>query len=369
VFRFQMSARRAIFEFVWNRILIAASNAELVIALARSHVKSLDFLALHLRVPPAKLSMTAAFNASLYSRLQLLEHENRAQNQAITRLQFQNERLSLALSRLHSVKTFGDETSSKAIANHHRHSITVSSGYEPNIRKESIGQRSSRGYDVPQSQKQNLTIKLPSALSNSAAFDNALKIASSINPMAAPCPHGPACRKEFCDLAHSAFFCCAHGVHCMRPAACGIMSLSRARRLHEAHLHEHPPAACAIDTSAADQLFCVWMHAHCDKFQPRSDHLCPSGFREVRVLSDARHPQRCRSWALIRNVRCFFGRENRGSGCSAGMLRRAVERQLPGLLLNLAADSFVFTSAASALEALQLMISDTDSPASMIHVL
>jgi hypothetical protein len=51
------------------------------------------------------------------------------------------------------------------------------------------------------------------------------------------------------------------------------------------------------------------------------------------------------------------------------MLRRAVERQLPGLLLNLAADSFVFTSAASALEALQLMISDTDSPASMVHVL
>jgi hypothetical protein len=320
--------------------------------------------------------MTAAFNASLYSRLQLLEHENRAQNQAITRLQLQNERLSLAISRLLPRKSFGGELSKKAISsdyatNPNQHSFAVPSCYEHNFYKE--GGRHSTfcagGYDSSRSHKQCLNIKLPSTPSASAVFDNAMKVSASFIPVTSPCPHGSACRKEFCDLSHSAFFCCAHGMHCMQPAACGIMSLSKARRLYELHHHVTPPDAAGLDSASADQLFCVWMHVHCDKFQPRSEHLCTSGFREVRVLSDSRRPQSCRSWSLICNVLCFNGREYRGNGCSVQLLRRAVERQLPGLLLNLAADSFMFTSAASAMEALQLMIADSDSPASMLHVI
>lgn len=317
--------------------------------------------------------MTVAFNASLYSRLQLLEHENLAQNRAISRLQLQSERLSLAVARLLPKKSVGDEAANKSIAEadvtrHNRHSTAASSGNDNYFWKESTSQRTA-WRDSSQSLTRSLSSQAPSTPRISTAYEKAMKTSASFATVSAACPHGPACRKEFCDLAHSAFFCCAHGLHCMQPAACGIMSLSKARRLYKAHLHAPPPAATGADAGADDQLFCVWMHAHCDKFQPRSAHLCASGFREVRVLSDARRPQTCRSWSLIRNVRCFNSRENRGNGFSTQLLRRAVERQLPGVLLNVAADSFMFTSAASAMEALQLMISDTDSPASMIHVI
>jgi hypothetical protein len=73
----------------------------------------------------------------------------------------------------------------------------------------------------------------------------------------------------------------------MQPAACGIMSLSEARRLQQSHFNMHPvpPATSTSGAASGEQRYCVWVHAHCDKFQPRSDRLCRSGFREVRVLS------------------------------------------------------------------------------------
>jgi hypothetical protein len=46
-----------------------------------------------------------------------------------------------------------------------------------------------------------------------------------------------------------------------------------------------------------------------------------------------------------------------------------VQRQLPSLLLEVAPDSFMFTSAAAAMEALQLMISGAESPVSLVHIL
>jgi hypothetical protein len=96
--------------------------------------------------------------------------------------------------------------------------------------------------------------------------------------------------------------------------------------------------------------------------------MCRSGFREVRVLCDARRPQICRSWAVVPSIRCFSSRDNRGNGFSAQSLRRAVERQLPSLLLQVAPESFMFNSAASAMEALQLMLYDADSHVSIVHV-
>ena len=155
----------------------------------------------------------------------------------------------------------------------------------------------------------------------------------------------------------------------MQPAACGIMSLSEARRLQQLHFNMHalPPATSTSGAASGEQRYCVWVHAHCDKFQPRSDRLCRSGFREVRVLCDARRPQICRSWAVVPSIRCFSSRDNRGNGFSAQSLRRAVERQLPSLLLQVAPESFMFNSAASAMEALQLMLYDADSHVSIVH--
>ena len=325
---------------------------------------------------------------SLYSRLQLLEHENRIQNEAINRLQSQNERLSLTISRLHLSHDFGHETSHKTHKPHNlqrpltSHSRETSHDKQKNqandiyqqlLRPSASSQQPrprSSPTDLSRPPTQFMNVQLPSSSVDAAAFNAASKIIVPCNASTI-CSHGPACRKEFCNLGHSSFFCCSHGVHCMQPAACGIMSLSEARRLQQLHFNMHalPPATSTSGAASGEQRYCVWVHAHCDKFQPRSDRLCHSGFREVRVLSDARQPRNCASWALFRNISCFSSRENHGNGFSAILLRRVVERQLPSLFLQLAADSFTFASAASAMEALQLMLTDAKMPVSTVHVM
>ncbi len=323
--------------------------------------------------------MAAPFTASLFSRLQLVEHENCIQNQAIVRLQCQNERLSLTISRLHAA-TIGNDTSQAASTANQLESSRSGAfclkkgrnAYEvyrrhvcPTLPSQQGQHGSSLHQDSSYSKKQYLNVKVPSSPSNSAVLLNAMELAASFDPVTALCSHGGACRKEFCDLAHSAFFCCAHGVHCLQPAAAGIISMSKARCLHDAHLKILTPVSFA---APVDDRFCVWIHGHCDKLQPRSNHMCRSGFREVRVLCDARRPQICRSWAVVPSIRCFSSRDNRGNGFSAQSLRRAVERQLPSLLLQVAPESFMFNSAASAMEALQLMLYDADSHVSIVHV-
>ena len=113
----------------------------------------------------------------------------------------------------------------------------------------------------------------------------------------------------------------------MQPAACGIMSLSETRRLQQLYFNMYPlpPATSTSGAASGEQRYCVWVHAHCDKFQPRSDRLCRSGFREVRVLSDARQPRNCASWTLFRKISCFSNRDNRGNGFSAILMQRVVE--------------------------------------------
>ncbi len=322
--------------------------------------------------------MVAPFTASLYSRLQLVEHENRLQSQAISRLQCQNERLSLAIARFRLADTFSDDTSRTASRDnrprvHSASDLQGAKAYDfyrhyvgPSVPSQQLQRQNALPHSSP-SQKQRLKVELPSSQTISADLNSALILAASFDPVVASCSHGCACRKEFCDLAHPAFFCCAHGVHCLQPAAGGIMSFSKARLLHDAHLS----ISRAVSSAAApvDDRFCVWIHGHCGKFQPRSNHLCRSGFREVRVLCDARQPQKCRSWSLLRSIGCFSSRDNRGNCFSARSLRQLVERQLPGLLLEVAADSFMFNSAAAAMEALQLMLSDAEQQVSMVHVL
>jgi len=324
--------------------------------------------------------MAAPFSASLYSRLQLLEHENRLQNEAITRLQSQNERLSLSISRLQLSHDLGREilhktikpynlqrpqtANSQEIGNHNRKNQAFGGHQKPRRPSTQLRPRSSLPPDSSRPLTQFVDVKLPSLSTDPALFNNPLKIVAPHDAASTLCPHGPACRKEFCSLGHSSFFCCTHGAHCMQPAACGIMSLSEARRLHGLHFNIHSsPSATSISGAASGvQRYCIWMRALCDKFKSRSDHLCRSGFREVRVLSDARQPRNCTSWALIRSISC-------GHDCSAVLLRRDVERQLPSLFLHLAADSFMFASAAAAMEALQLMLADAKMPVSMVHVM
>jgi hypothetical protein len=349
-------------------------------SLADSHRKGFVRFQLVSSSPFYNLSlfMVAPFTASLYSRLQLVEHENRLQNQAISNLQCQNERLSLAIARVHIADTFSTDTTRTARRDNRSqvHSASNHQGSQaydiyrhyvaPSVPSQQLQVQSALQHSS-HSQKQRLKIKLPSSQTISADLNSALKLAASFDPVIASCSHGCACRKEFCDLAHSAFFCFAHGVHCLHPAAGGIMSLSKARLLHDAHFSI--PQAASSAATPVDDRFCVWIHGHCGKFQPRSNHLCRSGFREVRVLCDARQPKRCRSWALLRSVSCFSSRDNRGNCFSARSLRQAVERQLPSLLLEVAADSFMFNSAATAMEALQLMLSDAEQPVSMVHVM
>jgi hypothetical protein len=349
-------------------------KAKLPFALSRTHIPFIQF-------------MVAPFTASLYSRIQLLEHENRLQNQAISHLQGQNELLSLTISRLRAnafaidtsdtansnIQTHAIGASDRRYAHHHHKGRTAYDVYRTCVRPASsapLHNQRAAAAQRPSSchRKPRLDAKQPTTQSNSSELNNAMRLAASFNSSAAFCSSGAACRKEFCDLAHSAFFCCAHGVHCLKPEAAGVMSVFKARGLHDAHLSISRPAASAA-AAADNDRFCVWIHVKCGKVQPRSNHLCRSGFGEVRVLCDARRPQSCRSWGVYRSIGCFSSFEKRANGVGACSLRGVVQRQLPSLLLEVAPDSFMFTSAAAAMEALQYMVSGAESPVSLVHIL
>ena len=159
--------------------------------------------------------------------------------------------------------------------------------------------------------------------------------------------------------------------------------MAQACRLHQGRCptHASSPAACTFANyhftedshvgaaAPGDDVFCVWIHARCCKYQPRSDHPCRAGSREFLLLTDARTPRSCKSWRALQSAHTVPSRDNHRNGVCAHSLRRTVEQHLPRLFLRAASEAFVFSSAAAAVEALHGMLADAEPPVAVLHVL
>ena len=139
--------------------------------------------------------------------------------------------------------------------------------------------------------------------------------------------------------------------------------MAQAHRLHQGRSPTHATATVACAAAPGDDRFCVWIHARCCKFQPRSDHSCRAGCRHFLLLTDALAPRVCSSWRSVPS------RDNHTNGVCARSLRQTVERQLSGLFLRSASEAFIFSTAFAAVEALHGALQDAEPRVQVLHVL
>ncbi len=145
--------------------------------------------------------------------------------------------------------------------------------------------------------------------------------------------------------------------------------MAQASVRHQGCSPTHATAAAARAAAPGDDRFCVWIHARCCKFQPRSGHSCRGGCRDFLLLTDALAPRSCRSWRALQIAHSVPSRDSHRNGVCPRSLRQTVERQLSGVFLRAASEVFIFSSAAAAVEALHAVLQDAEPPVAVLHVL